>query len=62
MLARGAQRLSEREAAAERVAVGVLVSEDQDLFVGVDQLLDLVVEVLQLVCLRGGYEPTSSPF
>ncbi len=43
MLPRGLQRLSEREAAAERVAVGVLVSEDQDLLVGLDELLDLVV-------------------
>jgi len=34
VLARGAQRLREREAAAERVAVGVLVTEDQDLLVG----------------------------
>jgi hypothetical protein len=43
VLARGPQGLGEGEAAAERVAVGVLVSEDQDLLVGVDEVLDLVV-------------------
>src|SRR5579859_7854792 len=35
VLARGAQRLGEREAAAQRVAVSVLVTKDQDLLVGV---------------------------
>jgi hypothetical protein len=43
VLARRPQGLGERKAAAERVAVGVFVSEDQDLLVGVDELLDLVV-------------------
>jgi hypothetical protein len=43
VLARGTQGLSEREAAAERVPVGVLVTEDQDLLVGLNELLDLVV-------------------
>jgi hypothetical protein len=43
VLARRAQGLGESEAAAERVAVGVLVTEDQDLLVGVDEVLDLVV-------------------
>jgi hypothetical protein len=43
VLARPAQGLREREAAAEGVAVGVLVAEDQDLLVGLDELLDLVV-------------------
>ena len=38
MLARGAQRLGEGEAAAECVAVGVLVTEDQDFRVGVEEL------------------------
>jgi hypothetical protein len=33
MLARSSQRFGERKAAAERVAVGVLVTEDQDLLV-----------------------------
>jgi len=39
------QRLREREAAAERVAVGVLVTEDQDLLVRIDQIFDLVIEM-----------------
>jgi len=43
VLARRSQGLGEREAAAERVAVGVLVSEDQDLLVRLDEVLDLVV-------------------
>src|SRR6266516_5754142 len=61
-LAFGAQRFREREAAAEGVAVGVLVAEDQDLLVGVDQVLDLVVEVW-FVELRGRYRCcSSSPF
>ncbi len=54
VLARGAKRLREREAAAERVAVGVLVTEDEDLLVGLEELLDLVVEAARLA-LRGGY-------
>jgi hypothetical protein len=45
MLARGPQGLREGEAAAKCVAVCVLVSEDQDLLVGLDELLDLVVAV-----------------
>jgi hypothetical protein len=45
VLAGGPQRFREREAAPERVAVGVLVAEDQDLFVGVDELFDLVIEM-----------------
>ena len=45
VLACGAQRLRESEAAAQRVAVGVLVTEDQDLLVGLDELLDLVKDV-----------------
>jgi hypothetical protein len=43
VLAFGAQRLGERKTAAERVAVGVFVSEDQDLLVCVDEVLDLVI-------------------
>src|SRR4030081_1133103 len=58
LFARGTQRLSEREAAPERVAVGVFVTEDQDLLIGVDQLLDLVVNVWGLVC--SSYELVSS--
>ena len=54
VLALGAQRLREREAAPESVAVGVLVAEDQDLLVGVDQVFDLVVQV-GLVAFDGGY-------
>jgi len=49
VLARGAQRLGERKAAAERVAVGVLVAEDQDFLVGGDELPDLVVKVPRFV-------------
>jgi hypothetical protein len=59
VFARGAQSLSERQAAPEGVAVGILVAEDQDLLVGVDELLDLVVDVLGL--LRLGYDFVSSP-
>jgi hypothetical protein len=59
VLARGAQRLREGEAAAECVAIGVLVTEDQDLLVGVDELLDLVVQAAGLA-LRGGYGCSSS--
>jgi hypothetical protein len=43
VLARRSQRLREGKAAAERVAVSVLVTEDQDLLVGLDEVLDLVV-------------------
>jgi hypothetical protein len=43
VLAGGAQRLRECQAATERVTVGILVSEDQDLLVGLDQVPDLVV-------------------
>ena len=55
----GAERFSKRKAASERVAVGILVPEDQDLLVGVDKLLDLVIDVRSL--LRGGYF-AASPF
>jgi hypothetical protein len=58
VLAPGAQRLRESEAAAKRVAVRVLVTEDQDLLVGLDELLDLVVEAAG-VALRGGYRSSS---
>ena len=57
VLARGAQSLSEREVAPKGVAIGILVAEDQDLLVGVDQLLDLVVDVGGL--LRRGYDSPS---
>src|SRR5438094_1794326 len=50
----------EGEAAAKRVAVGVLVAEDQDLLVGLDQVPDVVIQV-RLVPLRGGYGLGSSP-
>ncbi len=59
MLARSAQRLREGEAAAKRVAVGVLVTEDQDLLIGLEELLDLVVEA-DGVALRGGYRSSST--
>ena len=58
VLPRSAQRLREREAAAERVAVGVLVTEDQDLLVGLEELLDLVIQVRDLG-LGGGYVTSS---
>jgi hypothetical protein len=45
LLAGRAKRLSERQAAAQRVPIGVLVAEDEDLFVGLDELLDLVVAI-----------------
>ena len=50
-------RLREREAAAERVAVRILVAEDQDVVVCVEQLLDLVVKVGDLGL--GGYVVSS---
>src|ERR1700687_1827056 len=58
VFARGAQSLGEREAAPERVAVGILVTEDQDPLVGVDELLDLAVDV---GCLLGGSYDLPSP-
>jgi len=58
VLARGAQRLREGEAAAKRVTVGVLVTEDQDLLVGVEELLDLVVEAAGFA-LGGCYRSSS---
>ena len=54
MLARGAQGLGPRQAAAKGVAVGVLVPEDQDLVVRVDELFDLVV-VMSGFAPGGGY-------
>jgi hypothetical protein len=59
VLAGGPKRLSEGEAAPERVAVSVLVTEDQDLLIGVEELFDLVVEAAGLR-LRGGYRSSSS--
>src|SRR4030088_2208811 len=53
LLPRRTQRLGERQAAAKGVAVCVLVPEDQDLLVGVDELLDLVVKVW--LGARAGY-------
>jgi hypothetical protein len=41
-LALGSESLGERQAAAEGVAVGVFVPEDEDLVVAVDQSLQLV--------------------
>jgi hypothetical protein len=58
LFAGGAQRLRERQAAAEGVTVGILVPEDQDLLVGVDELLDLVVLVGRFA-LGGGYVSVS---
>src|SRR6476661_8296803 len=58
LLACRPQRLRERQAAAEGVPIGVLVSEDQDLFVGVDELLDLVVNVVPRAWV--GYDVSSS--
>jgi hypothetical protein len=53
VLARGPERLREGEAAAQRVAVRVLVSEDQNFLVGVEKLFDLVVQVVGLGRGRG---------
>jgi hypothetical protein len=53
----GAECFGKREAASKRVSVGILVAEDQDLLVGFDQLLDLVIDVRSL--LRGGYDSPS---
>ena len=50
----------EGKAAAKRVAVGVLVAEDQDLLVGLDEIPDVVIKV-RFVPLRGGYGWGSSP-
>jgi hypothetical protein len=43
VLASRPQCLGKGQTAAEGVTVSVLVSEDEDLIVGVDELLDLVV-------------------
>jgi hypothetical protein len=59
LLARGAERLSKRKAAAKRVSIGVFVAEDEDLLVGVDEILDLVVLVGALAP-GGGYGVISS--
>ena len=59
MLARRAERLGECKAAAQRVPISVLVTEDEDLLVGVDQLLDLA-ELVVDPGLRGGYVLPSS--
>jgi len=45
LLAGRPQRFGKRQAAAERVSVSILVPEDQDVLIGVDELLDLVVDV-----------------
>jgi hypothetical protein len=42
LLAGGSQCLRKCKAAAKRVPVRVLVTEDEDLLVGVDEILDLV--------------------
>src|SRR5207245_6938880 len=53
-----AQRFSERKTAAEGVAIGVLMTEDQDLLIGVNQVLDLVIQIASLA-LRLGYDVAS---
>ena len=62
VFALGPQSFRESQAAAERVAVGVLVAEDQDLLVRVDQVLDLVIQ-MRLVEFGGryGFGPSSTP-
>jgi hypothetical protein len=60
MLAGRAKSLGEREAAAQRVPIGVLVAEDEDLVVRIDELFDLVVAVGG-GAFGGGYEDASSP-
>src|SRR5882762_9503308 len=54
----GLQRLGEGKAAPERVSIGIFVAEDQDLLVGLDQLLDLVVDGRRP--LGGGYDSPSA--
>src|ERR1041384_2440956 len=60
VFALGTKRFGERQAAAERVAVGVLVTEDQDLLIGLDEIPDVVIEV-RFVPRRGGYGVASLP-
>src|SRR6266851_5378029 len=55
----GSEGFGESETAAEGVTVGVLVSEDQDLLVGVDEVFDLVV-LMTGRGLRGCYFLSSS--
>src|SRR5260370_4272583 len=59
VLAGRSQRLGKGEAAAQRVAVGVLVPEDQDFLVAFDEISDLVVFVSS-AGLRGSYVFSSS--
>jgi hypothetical protein len=54
VLAPRPERLGKREAAAKRVPVRILVAEDEDLLVGVDELLDLV-ELIAKSGLGGSY-------
>ena len=60
MLACRAQRFGERKAATERVSVGVLVPEDEDLIVRVNELFDLVVAARGGALCRGYFEPPSA--
>ena len=59
LLARRAERFGECKAAAKRVPIRVLVTKDEDLLVGVDQLLDLA-ELVVDPSLRGRYDLPSS--
>jgi len=54
LLAGGAKRLRKSQAAAKRVPIRVLVTEDEDLLVGVDEVFDLV-ELVVDAGLRGSY-------
>src|ERR1700674_488447 len=54
LLAGGAKRLRKGQAAAKRVPIRVLMTEDEDLLVGVDEVSDLI-ELVVDAGLRGGY-------
>src|ERR1700674_2804691 len=54
------ERLRKRKAAAKRVPIRILVAEDEDLVVGIDEILDLV-ELVVNSRLGGGYGVPSSP-
>ena len=58
ILARAAKSLRESKAAPKGVAIGILVAEDQDLLVGIDEFLDLVVDIGGPVC--GSYDFSSA--
>jgi hypothetical protein len=54
LLACGAKRLRKRQAAAKCVPIRVLVTEDEDLLVGIDEVFDLI-ELIVDAGFRGSY-------